>query len=149
MESQKEAILMTLIGTAKTHNKAYCWISQNRQLELLSKYHSWNISRRTLNRRLAELVNEGYIVRIHRTIKTKDGQKRFNSTLYKFTRKVFQWLTRLGHFARKLLSFPRVPRMAHYSSYTPDEISKRTPYAVEILFKTHEKGGASPIGGFI
>ena len=44
MESQKEAILMTLIGVAKCHNKAYCWVSQNRQLELLDKYHSWNIS---------------------------------------------------------------------------------------------------------
>ena len=144
MTSQKEAILMTLLGVAKTHNKAYCWISQNRQLELLSKYHSWNISRRTLNRRLRELVQEGYIIRVRRLIKNGQGGIRFNSTLYKFTAKLFIWLRRLGNFVRKAFSFARVPWMAHHSTLREEEISKRFPADVEILWKTQEKGRASP-----
>ena len=91
MESQQTAILMTLIGVAKSHNKPYCFVSQQRQLELLKKYHSWNISRRTLNRRLLELQKEGYFVRIRRHVKAPDGHLVFRSTLYKFCGKLFRY----------------------------------------------------------
>jgi len=126
---------MTLIGVAKTHDKAYCWISQNRQLELLAKYHSWNISRRTLNRRLKELVAEGYIIRVRRHIRDPQGGLRFNSTLYKFTAKLFIWLKRLGEFVRKALSFGRVPQLAQHSTLREEEISKGVPWYVDILWK--------------
>lgn len=145
VNSQSAAILMTLIGVAKTHNKAYCWISQNRQLELLSKYHSWNISRRTLNRRLRELEDGGYIVRIRRHIRDAQGGLRFNSTLYKFTAKLFIWLKRLGQFVRKALSFGRVPHMAQHSTLREEEISRRVAWYVDILWKDRKKGRASPI----
>jgi len=149
LRSQRAAILMMLVGVARTHNKAYCWISQNRQLELLAKYHSWNISRRTLNRRLKELVEEGYIVRIRRHIKNGSGGIRFNSTLYKFKAKLFVWLRRLGGFIRKALSFARVPYLAQYSSLREEEINKRSPASVEILWRTEEKGRASPSEGIL
>jgi predicted transcriptional regulator len=149
VRSQKAAILMMLIGVSKTHNKAYCWISQNRQLELLSKYHSFDISRRTLNRRLKELVQEGYIIRIRRHIKNGQGGIRFNSTLYKFKAKVFVWLRRLGGFIRKALSFARVPYLAQHSTLREEEISKGVSANVEILWKTDEKGRASPIKGIL
>ena len=145
MRSQKEAILMTLVGVAKTYNKAYCWISQNRQLELLSKYHSWTISRRTLNRRLKELVAEGYIIRVRRHIRDPQGGLRFNSTLYKFTAKLFIWLKRLGEFVRKALSFGRVPQLAQHSTLREEEIRRRVPWYVDIVWKGRKKGRASPI----
>jgi DNA-binding Lrp family transcriptional regulator len=145
MDSQKTAILMTLLGVAKTHGKAYCWISQNRQLALLSKYHSWNISRRTLNRRLKELVEEGYIIRIRRHIRDSNGGLRFNSTLYKFTSKVFIWLKRLGSWVRKALSFGRVPAMAQHGSLREEEITQDVPSTVEILWKASNRGRASPV----
>ena len=136
MTSQKESILMTLVGVAQKHNKAYCWISQNRQLELLSKYHSWNISRRTLNRRLKELEVEGYIIRIRRHIKGPDGRPRFNSTLYKFKAKLFIWLKRIENFVKKVFSSFRVPKLAQYESLRGEEIYKNIPWDVEILWKS-------------
>ncbi len=144
MESQKEAILMTLVGVAKSHNKKYCWVSQNKQLDLLSKFHSWNISRRTLNRRLKELVEEGYIIRIRRLIKGSDGKPKFNSTLYKFTAKLFMWLKRLGDCVLRLFSFYRVPKWAHYKSKRQNEISAGASVFVDILWKSDLKGRASP-----
>jgi hypothetical protein len=90
------------------------------------------------------LVEEGYIIRIRRLIKNGQGGVRFNSTLYKFTAKVFIWLRRLGNFVRKAFSFARVPRMAHHLTLREEEISKRFPADVEILWKTEEKGRASP-----
>ena len=144
MTSQKEAILMTLVGVAQTHNKTYCWVSQNRQLELLKKYHSWNISRRTLNRRLKELVQEGYILRIRRHIEGPDGSPRFNSTLYKFKAKLFIMLKRMGNFVKKVFSTFRVPKVAQYESLRGEEIFKHVATDVEILWKSPYKGRASP-----
>lgn len=147
-QSLTGAILMTLLGVAKHHNKPYCFVSQNRQLELLSKYHSWNISRSTLNRRLKELEIEGYIIRIRRHRKAEDGRILFNSTLYKFTAKLFHWLGRLGRAIAKIFSFYRVPQWLQHKSLRENKIYKDDPAYVEILWKSNGrwflKGRASP-----
>lgn len=145
MESQKTAILMTLVGVAKTHNKPYCFVSQNRQLELLSKYHSWNISRRTLNRRLHELEMEGYFVRIRRHIKAGDGHLVLKSTLYKFCGKLFNYLGGLKRWLASIFAVFAVPKVAHNNSIKESKVSYEVLPHVEILWKTHEKGGALPV----
>ena len=136
LESQKTAILMTLVGVAKCHNKPYCFVSQNRQLQLLSKYHSWNISRSTLNRRLKELEAEGYFIRIRRHKEGPDGKIQFASTLYKFKAKLFMWLHRIGRAIVKIFSFYRVPRTTQYILTRENKIFKEIPAHVEILFKS-------------
>jgi len=136
LESQKESILLTLVGVAKCHNKPYCFVSQNRQLQLLSKYHSWNISRSTLNRRLKELEDEGYFIRIRRHKEGQDGKIQFASTLYKFKAKLFMWLHRIGRAIAKIFSFYRVPRVTQYISPRENEIFKEVPSHVEILGKS-------------
>lgn len=128
---------MTLIGVAKCHNKPYCFVSQNRQLQLLSKYHSWNISRSTLNRRLKELEDEGYFIRIRRHKEGQDGKILFASTLYKFKAKIFMWLHRIGRAIAKIFSFYRVPRVTQYISSEQNKIFKDNPTYVEILWKSH------------
>jgi hypothetical protein len=137
LESQREAILMTLIGVAKCKNKPYCFVSQNRQLELLSKYHSWNISRSTLNRRLKELEDEGYFIRIRRHKAGEDGTILFASTLYKFKAKIFMWLHRIGRTIAKIFSFYRVPRVTQYLSTKQNKVLKGDCVDVEILWKSN------------
>ena len=144
MESQKTAILMTLVGVAKCHHKAYCWISQNRQLELLKKYHSWNISRRTLNRRLRELEDEGYFVRIRRHIKADDGHLVLRSTLYKFCGKLFNWLAGLKRWLTSVFGVFAVPKWAQHNSTEESLVSTQAPCSVDILWKYGKKGRASP-----
>ena len=144
MESQKTAILMTLIGVAKCHKKAYCWVSQNRQLELLDKYHSWNISRRTLNRRLRELEDEGYFIRIRRHLKAADGHLVLRSTLYKFCGKLFNWLAGLKRWLGSVFGVYAVPRWSQHNSLRESLVSTQTPSSVDILWKTPQKVRASP-----
>ena len=144
MESQKTAILMTLVGVAKNHNKAYCWVSQHRQLELLAKYHSWNISRRTLNRRLRELEDEGYFIRIRRHMKADDGHLILRSTLYKFCGKLFNWLAGLKRWLVSVFGVYAVPKWAQHNSETESLVSTEAPCSVDILWKSSIKGRAAP-----
>lgn len=136
MESQKEAILMTLVGVAKCHNKAYCWVSQKKMLELLEKYHSWNISRRTLNRRLRELEDQGYFVRVRRHIKGDDGQIVFRSTLYKFCGKLFNWLYGVKRWVSGIFRCFRVPKWSQHNSQRESEVLNEPSHFVEkVLIK--------------
>jgi len=144
MESQKEAILMTLVGVAKCHNKPYCFVSQNKQLALLEKYHSWNISRRTLNRRLKELEAEGYFIRIRRHIRGPNGDFIPRTTLYKFCGKFFNWLYGVKRWIGSIFSVFRVPKWAHNNSLKESEVTPSTLSFVEILWKSDLKGRASP-----
>ena len=145
MKSQHDAILMTLAGVAKCHNKPYCFVSQNRQLELLKKYHSWNISRRTLNRRLKELEAEGYFIRIRRHIKASNGELILRSTLYKLQAKFFAWAYKLGQWVKRFFGVFAVPKWAQYISETESKVSPATPLDVDILWKSDIKGRASPL----
>ena len=145
MESQKEAILMTLVGVAKCHNKPYCYVSQNRQLELIKKFHSWNISRRTLNRRLKELEREGYFIRIRRHVKAIDGHLILRSTLYKFCGKLFNWLYGLRRWVQGIFAVFAVPKWAQHISIKESKVLSDSVPNVEILWKSPYKSRASPI----
>lgn len=148
LESQKTAILMTLVGVAKCHNKPYCFISQVRQLDLLKKYHSWNISRRTLNRRLKELEDEGYFIRIRRHIHDPQKGLVLRSTLYKFCGKLFNWLYGLKRWVGSIFTVFRVPKWAQHNSEKESKILSPTLSFVEILWKSSKRGRASPIKSF-
>lgn len=140
MESQKEAILSTLVAVGKCHNKGYCFVSQKRQLELLSKYHSWNISRRTLNRRLHELESEGYFVRIRRHLKAPDGHLILRSTLYRFCGKLFAWLYGVKRWVDRIFGVFAVPKWAQHYSFQESKISERPPPGVEMLLIKERNG---------
>jgi hypothetical protein len=143
VESQKEAILMTLVGVAKCHNKAYCYVSQSRQLELLSKYHAWNISRRTLNRRLKELEDEGYFVRIRRHTKAQDGHLILRSTLYKFCGKLFNWLYGVKKWIGRIFRVFAVPKWAQHNSLQERKVSSGVSPPVEKMLIKEKDGSVS------
>lgn len=116
MRGRGEAVMMTLFGVSKTYGKAYCYPSQKKLLELLGRYHDFGISRRTLNRDLRFLEDDGYIKRVRRHLRLRDGGILFSSTLYKFTRKAFKYLAGLGKWCSGLLSAFRVPKLAQHKS---------------------------------
>jgi len=125
MESRHEAILSCLFGVSLKYGKKYCYPSQGKIQQLLFEYHGIDISNRTLNRDLSDLVNECYLKRIRRTKKDPHGKKKFTSTLYKFKAKAYIWLNSLSKWAKKVFSFFRLPKMADYKSIEGNEISFR------------------------
>ena len=144
MESRSSAILGTLVGVSKTYKKKYCYPSQAKIIDLLKKYHGFDISRRTLNRDLLELQKEGFITRMRRLRRSRSGALLFSSTLYKFTHKAFKYLYGLGKWVQGVFSSFRVPKVAHNKSQIENEIFKVVAADVENLWKSPLEGKPSP-----
>lgn len=93
------------------------------------------MSRRTLNRILRKLVDDGMIERVRRHRRGRLGQMIFCSTLYKFKGKLFNWLYLVTKRLKSFFSFHRVPFWAQYkpkkelnvlpSTSTPMDFNKR------------------------
>jgi len=117
MTSRCQAVCVTLLSVAKSHQKKYCFVSQDRIQHLLYKYHKLGISNRTLNRDLGWLEANGYITRLRRIRLDSQGRLVFCSTLYKFTGKLFNWLYELGNKVKNLFSFFRLPKWADHKLF--------------------------------
>lgn len=151
MESRNEAILSCLFGVSLKYGKKYCYPSQGKIEQLLFDYHDFDISNRTLNRDLLELVNEGYLKRLRRTKRVGRGKKEFTSTLYKFRKKTYIWLDSLAKWGKKVFSSFRLPKMADYKSISGNEISLSVSGSCGIPVEISIKGGPteqkSPLRG--
>ncbi len=138
MSSRCESTVVSLLSVAKKYNKPYCFVSQKRILELLEKYHSYGISRRTLNRDLRWLEDNKFITRLRRFRKGPEGPI-FCSTLYKFEHKVFMWLYSMGNRVKRFFLFYRVPKMAHYQLTQKHGIySGNASSAKEVMIKARD-----------
>ena len=145
MTQQQEALARTFVGIAKTHNKFYCFASRKTLCLLMAKYHNTNVSQRTMSRRIKELHDQGYIIRVQRNWSEVNGSKKFRCNLYYLTKKLLLWVKKLGDYARKVFSFFREPTLAHYS-LKPLRRDLQNNYGnVEILWKSTLKGRASPV----
>jgi len=144
MTQQQEALARTFVGIAKTHNKFYCYASRETLCLLMKKYQNSNVSIRTLSRRIKELHDQGYIIRVERNWSEVNGSKKFRCNLYYLQKKLLLWVKKLGDYARKVFSCFREPILAHYSSKPKRRDLEGVKGIVEILFNSGIKGKASP-----
>jgi hypothetical protein len=145
MTQQQEALARTFVGIAKTHNKFYCYASRETLCLLLKKYHHLNVSPRTLSRRIKEMHDQGYIIRVQRNWSEVNGSKKFRCNLYYLQKKLLLWVKNLGEYARKVFSVFRVPILAHYSSKPKRRDLEIAHGIVDILWKSAIKGKSSPV----
>lgn len=95
--SQKAVhILATLHAVNTKYGKLYCYPSQRKIIELLEGHHDTPVAIATLNRYLAAMVEDQYIIRTRRIRKDKKLGTVFKSTLYRITVKGYVALRRLG-----------------------------------------------------
>jgi hypothetical protein len=127
------------------YGKKYCYPSQIKLSQLLSEYHGFDISNRTLNRDLVSLVNERFVTRLRRTRKIRGCGKRFTSTLYKFRVKAYRWLFALAKWANGVSSSFRLPKMADYKSMRRNEISSNASALCGNPVETALEGRPSPV----
>lgn len=143
MTARCEAVVMSLLGVAKKYEKFYCWVSQKRLEELIEKYHGMGLSNRTLNRDLRWLEDNGYISRLRRLRVDKEGKIVFCSTLYKFTGKLFNWLSSMGNRVKRLFSHFRLPKLADYQLLQKQASSLSASASVEFLLINERDGSMS------
>lgn len=113
MNYNQNAVLFTLAAVAASHGKGYCYPSQKTILKLCSQYQDSSFSIRTLNRYLLDLEEGAYIVRVRRHIRSKTGELIFKSTLYKFTKKFYNYIGSLGKQIKSFLGSIRLPFLAN------------------------------------
>jgi len=143
MTNRCQGILFCFTGISMKYQKKYCWVSQERILELIEKYQKLHFSKRTLNRDLRWLEDNGYISRLRRIRIGPDGKFLFCSTLYKFTGKFFNWLYSLGDKVKRLFSFFRVPKLAHHNLKQRQISSMAASASVENLLIKERDGTLS------
>lgn len=153
LRSRPLVLVNALLGIAKKHNKKYCWVSQEKLVELVDTYGGISMSNRTLNRDLRFLEDEGWIERIRRHHKGTDGKILFACTLYKFKAKVFNMLFSIGNSVKRLFTHYRLPRWAEYQLSQKRASSPVVTSSVELLWIKNKVGhvqGWNPrIGEFI
>jgi len=94
------AILETLVGMANKYAKSYVYPTHKTLLDRLERYHQVKISKRTLTYHLRRLELEGFIQRIRRIRRGKDGRLEGRSTLYKLGKGAKRWARWICKMAR-------------------------------------------------
>ena len=89
-------VLSTLFGVSRKYKKYYSFPSQKKICQLLSSHQGVDRSRRTLNRWLRCLEDEGIIRRRRRIRLDKKLGMVFQSTLYMITKKGYKLLYKCG-----------------------------------------------------
>lgn len=102
MTTKTDSILMVITKLIRMSRKNYCYPSQVKILELIKTYHGLKFSRRHLNRLLKTLENQGYIKRLRRISKGRDGKPRFASTIYFIKTKVFAMYKKTAVFLKSI-----------------------------------------------
>ena len=121
-------LLHALYAIAAKYGKSYCYPSQDKILELLKTHYDISISRRTLNRWLSYLEEDGYIFRTRRHTRGTDGGVSFKSTLYRFGKKALRLLKKIAYPLRKLLNSP-VCHSWHNNSPSKKQVNRKAPQA--------------------
>ena len=123
-----------LFGLATHHSKLWCYPSQDKLCELLARFHGRTMSRRSVNRHLGGLVRDGWLKRVRRHCRGRDGMMEMHSTLYTFTRRAVRCFASLRAGLRFLGGSPR-------------EVSRSAPCAstgtISVLNR-QSKGVAAP-----
>ena len=101
----KNSIILSLSHLMLKQGKRYCFPSQAKLCEILTKYYHNPIHRRALNYHLRHLEDRGYISRKRRIKRGPDGKMIFASTLYFLTKRGYKFLARLANLSKKLKGF--------------------------------------------
>jgi len=89
-------VIQVLHYLQSKNSKKYCFPSQEKILELLSRYHHVDVCRRTLNYWLDAIEKEGFFDRKRRIVPNKSGALRFHSTLYVLKGKAYKLIRKVG-----------------------------------------------------
>ena len=112
MDQTSQAILEMDCGIGKKYEKPYHYASVKHQLVLLRKFGGPDISPRTYFRRRNKMEEAGYIKRIRRHRRRKDGTFAPGSTITMVLAKGFYEMARVMKRCLKVFSFHRLPKMA-------------------------------------
>jgi DNA-binding transcriptional ArsR family regulator len=96
MRSTKVQTMTTIAAIIRKYKKKYCTASQQKLIELLSKYYGVKIELRMLNYHLKDLREAGLIKSIKRSYRNRDGTFTLNTSATCLTPLGYHELWKLG-----------------------------------------------------
>ena len=123
-------VLDTLQGLAAHHNRTWCYPSLAKIRELLLRHTGRQMSVRTLIRHLNQLVRQGYVKRIRRHKRARNGSLELHSTCYVI---IGRAVHRAGKLLRACLSFLEALRTTHLPSAVTKAAHNGTPSLGSIM----------------
>lgn len=136
MTKTHEAILKMIAGFNRTFGKNYCRPPQRLMLKRLKEFHGIEISLRTLNRRLKELREWGYLWKIVRHTRGQGIKMICRATAYYLLEKTRQYFLGLKRAAERLVVCFRVAKFGNRFSSQKEHDLKADISNVEILWKS-------------
>lgn len=109
MLGKNDAILLTMVGYSQHFGKAYIFPSQDQLRRQAEARWGEPMSRRTLNRFLRRQEDAGYFERVNRCHFINENNKKFKTTLYKLSGKLFSHIKSLEKRISNLGKFIRCP----------------------------------------
>lgn len=113
LAKKAQAVVEYLKKLCEFHKKKYCFPSQDTIMKYCQEWEGEKISKRTLNRILVQLEEEGWISRACRHKQNADGTWIFRSSLYLLTEKVFNACEKAVVKAKKFFTNMGLPEMAN------------------------------------
>jgi biotin operon repressor len=139
MTKTHEAILKMLSGFQRTFGKNYCRPPQRLMLKRLKEYHGIDISLRTLNRRLKELREWGYLWKIIRHIRGGGIKMVCRATAYYLLDKTRKYFLGLKRAAERLVVCFRVAKFGNRLVFKTEQDFNVALSGVEILLKSPQE----------
>ena len=145
MTKTHEAILKMLAGFQRTFGKNYCRPPQRLMLKRLKEFHGIEISLRTLNRRLKELREWGYLWKIVRHTRGMGIKMVCRATAYYLLEKTRKYFLGLKRAAERLVVCFRVAKLGNRFILKEEQGLKAGVSNVEILWKSPPEGRLKPL----
>lgn len=92
-------IVWALAAIAEKYKRTWAFPTQDKLCSLLFAWYGRKMSRRTINRHLAALEQQGWIRRIRRHRRSADGQLELHSTLYQLSGRTWSAIAGIGGLA--------------------------------------------------
>lgn len=109
MLGKHDALVLTIAGYSQYFEKAYIFPSQDQIRRQADSRWGEPMSKRTINRHLRVLEDEGYFERVNRCHFINENNKKFKTTLYKLSGKLFSQVKSLEKRISNLGKFMRCP----------------------------------------
>lgn len=109
MLGKRDALILTMAGYSLHFGKAYIFPSQDQLRRQAEARWGEPMSKRTVNRYLTALAEEEYFKRVNRCHFINENNKKFKTTLYKLSGKLFGHVKSLEKRISNLSKFMRCP----------------------------------------
>lgn len=139
MLGKRDALVLTMVGYSQYFGKSYIFPSQDQLRRQAEARWGEPMAKRTVNRYLKGLAEEGYFERVNRCHFINENNKKFKTTLYKLSGKIFSQVKSLEKRISNLSKFMRCPEWLRRKKQSEKDKAAKNNNRVPLLASHNPK----------